>query len=200
MDFFDAAPMGCAGVTSFNAIRKAVLTPGSTVAVLGIGGLGHLALQFAAKMGHRTVAIARGADRMALARELGAHEFIDATEGSMGEALAGLGGADLIVCTAQTTEPVAGLFVGLRPHGRLTLLGVDDGLITLPAAQLVMGELSVGGIVTGNTRDIEETMRFALTAGVRPLVEKMPLAAANEALERIDKGHVAFRIVLDTNA
>ena len=197
MDFFDAAPMGCAGVTTFNAIRKANLAPGSAVAVLGIGGLGHLAIQFAAKMGFHTIAIARGAERAGLARSLGAHDFIDATAGPAGKALAALGGADLVVCTAQTSEPVSGLLAGLRPHGRITLLGVDSGSITLPAAMLVMHELSVGGVVTGNTRDIEETMGFALTTGVRPLVERMPLEAANEALARIEAGNVAFRIVLD---
>ncbi|MDA8101489.1 MAG: zinc-binding dehydrogenase, partial [Nitrospiraceae bacterium] len=197
MDFLDAAPMGCAGVTTFNAIRKANLAPGATVAVLGIGGLGHLAIQFAAKMGFYTIALARGGERAGLARSLGAHDFVDATAHPAGKALAALGGADLIVCTAQTTEPVSGLLAGLRPHGRLTLLGVDDGTITLPAALLVMHELSVGGVVTGNTRDIEETMGFALMAGVRPLVERMPLEAANEALARIEAGNVAFRIVLD---
>ncbi len=197
MDFFDAAPMGCAGVTTFNAIRKANLAPGATVAVLGIGGLGHLALQFSNKMGFRTIAIARGAARDGLARGLGAHDYIDTTAGPAGKALAEMGGADLIVCTAQTTEPVSGLLAGLRPHGRLTLLGVDDGSITLPAAQLVMHELSVGGVVTGNTRDIEETMAFALRTGVRPLIERMPLESANEALERIGAGNVAFRIALD---
>ena len=167
------------------------------MAVLGIGGLGHLALQFSNKMGFRTIAIVRGAARDELARGLGAHDYIDTTAGPAGKALAEMGGADLIVCTAQTTEPVSGLLAGLRPHGRLTLLGVDDGSITLPAAQLVMHELSVGGVVTGNTRDIEETMAFALRTGVRPLIERMPLESANEALERIGAGNVAFRIVLD---
>lgn len=200
MDFFDAAPMGCAGVTTFNAIRKSGLAPGSTVAVFGIGGLGHLAIQFSAKMGFRTIAIARGPERAELARRLGAHEYIDATAGSAGDVLKELGGADLIVCTAQTTEPISGLLAGLRSHGRLTVLGVDEGAITVPVAQLVMRELHVSGVVTGSTNDIEEAMAFALTTGVRPMIEKMPLRAANEALERIAAGNIGFRIVLDAKA
>jgi D-arabinose 1-dehydrogenase-like Zn-dependent alcohol dehydrogenase len=197
MDFFDAAPMGCAGVTTFNAIRHANLAPGATVAVFGVGGLGHLAVQFAAAMGYRTIAIARGQDRAALARELGAHEYVDSTASPAGAALAELGGADLIVCTAPTTEPVAELLGGLRVGGRLTLIGIDGGSVQVPVAQMVMNAQVLTGHLTGSPRDTEEAMRFAAINGVRPVVERMPLAKANDALERIRTGKPRFRIVLD---
>lgn len=197
LTFVDAAPMGCAGVTTFNAVRHARLTPGATVAVFGLGGLGHLAVQFAAAMGYRTVAIARGPERAELARELGAHEYIDSAERPAGAALADLGGADLIVCTAPTTEPVAELLTGLRVDGRLTLIGVDGGTVAVPAAQLVMKGQTLTGHLTGSAHDTEEAMRFAVTTGVRPLVERMPLTEANEAVARIRAGEPRFRIVLD---
>jgi alcohol dehydrogenase len=197
MDPFDAAPMGCAGVTTFNAIRHAHLAPGATVAVFGIGGLGHFAVQFAAKMGYRTITIARGSERADLARELGAHEYLDSSASPAGSALAELGGADLIVCTAPTTEPVAELLGGLRVGGRLTMVGVDGGVVQVPAAQMVMNSQVLTGHLTGSARDIEEAMRFAQTNGVRPMVERMPLSQANEALARIHEGKPRFRIVLD---
>jgi D-arabinose 1-dehydrogenase-like Zn-dependent alcohol dehydrogenase len=200
LDDFDAAPMGCAGVTTFNAIRHAPLAPGATVAVFGLGGLGHLAVQFAAAMGYHTVAIGRGPQRAELARELGAHEYVDSAEQPAGAALAGLGGADLIVSTAPTTEPVVELLTGLRVGGRLTLIGVDGGTVAVPAAQLVMNGQTLTGHLTGSAHDTEEAMRFAVTTGVRPLVERMSLAQANEAVARIRAGAPRFRIVLDPAA
>ncbi|SNR40577.1 zinc-binding dehydrogenase [Blastococcus mobilis] len=197
LDDFDAAPMGCAGVTTFNAVRHAHLTPDATVAVFGLGGLGHLAVQFAAAMGYRTIAIARGPERAHLARELGAHDYLDSAERPAGAALADLGGADLIVSTAPTTEPVAELLTGLRVGGRLTLIGVDGGSVQVPAAQLVMNGQTLTGHLTGSPRDTEEAMQFAVTTGVRPHVERMPLARANEAVARIRAGAPRFRIVLD---
>ncbi|MEU6986455.1 alcohol dehydrogenase catalytic domain-containing protein [Streptomyces sp. NPDC046324] len=130
LDLFDAAPFGCAGVTTFNAVRQAGIHAGGRVAVFGMGGLGHLALQFAAKLGYETVAIARGGDREKLARDLGAHHYIDCDEQKPGAALKELGGADLIVCTASSTAPADELLTGLNTHGQLTLVGVDAGSVT----------------------------------------------------------------------
>jgi D-arabinose 1-dehydrogenase-like Zn-dependent alcohol dehydrogenase len=191
-----AAPFGCAGVTTYNAIRQAHLRPGSRVAVFGIGGLGHLAVQFAARMGHETVAIARGADRESLAHELGAHHYLDSTARPPGAALAELGGADLIVSTASSTEPVDELFEGLRPGGQLTVIGIDAGSVTVPAARLVMNGHRIAGHLTGSPRDVEDAMAFAVTTGVRVAVERFPLERAADALDHLRAGRARFRIVL----
>ncbi|MFF7790339.1 alcohol dehydrogenase catalytic domain-containing protein [Streptomyces sp. NPDC007991] len=198
LDFFDAAPFGCAGVTTFNAVRKAGTRAGGRVAVFGIGGLGHLAVQFAAKLGFETVAIARGGEREKLARDLGAHHYIDSDAQEPGAALKELGGADLIVHTASSTAPVAELLTGLNVHGQLTLVGVDAGSVTVPAARLVMNGHTVTGHLTGSPRETEETMRFAVINGVRPMIERMPLEQAGEAVTRLRSGAPRFRIVLDT--
>jgi alcohol dehydrogenase len=199
-DFVDAARMGCAGVTAFNAVRHADLAPGATVAVFGLGGLGHLAVWFAAAMGHRTTAIARGTERAALARELGAYDYVDSTARAAGTAVADLGGADLIVCTAPTTGPVAELLTGLRVGGRLMLIGIDGGSVALPVAQTVMNGQILTGQLTGSARDTQEAMRFAVITGVRPMVERMPPEQANEAVDRLRAGKPRFRIVLEPAA
>lgn len=198
LDLFDAAPFGCAGVTAFNAVRKAGTRAGGRVAVFGIGGLGHLALQFAAKLGYETIAIARGRDREKTARELGAHHYLDSNAQAPGAALKELGGADLIVCTASSTGPVDELLTGLNVHGQLTLVGVDAGSLNVPAAQLVMNGHTITGHLTGSARETEEAMEFAVTNGVRPMIERMPLEQAGEALTRLRSGAPRFRIVLDT--
>jgi D-arabinose 1-dehydrogenase-like Zn-dependent alcohol dehydrogenase len=200
LDFADAAPMGCAGVTTFNAIRHAHLHPGATVAVFGLGGLGHLAVQFAAAMGHRTIAIARGPERAELARELGAHAYVDSAERPAGATLADVGGADLIVATAPNTQPAGDLLTGLRVGGRLTLIGIDGGTIAVDAAQLVMNTQTLTGHLTGSAHDTEAAMQFALTTGVRPMIEEMPLTQANEAVARLRAGAPRFRIVLHPEA
>ncbi|OMI35462.1 alcohol dehydrogenase catalytic domain-containing protein [Streptomyces sparsogenes] len=198
LDLVDAAPFGCAGVTTFNAIRKAGIRAGGRVAVFGIGGLGHLAVQFAAKLGHETIAIARGGDREQLAHDLGAHHYIDSNAQAPGPALKELGGADLIVCTASSTAPVDELLAGLGVHGQLTLVGVDAGSVTVPAARIVMNGHTLTGHLTGSPRETEEAMAFAVTTGVRPLIERMPLAKADEAVTQLRSGAPRFRIVLDT--
>lgn len=195
--FAEAAPMGCAGVTTFNAIRRAQLRPSSRVAVFGIGGLGHLAVQFATRMGYDVVAIARGTDREQSARELGARYYIDSDAEDPGDALAGIGGADLIVATATSTAPVAGLLRGLRRHGRLTMIGVDGGTVEIPAALVVMNGITLTGHLTGTPTEIEDAMRFAVVTGVRPVVEQTPLENADAALERLRAGKARFRIVLN---
>ncbi|MER7794375.1 alcohol dehydrogenase catalytic domain-containing protein [Streptomyces sp. NPDC097640] len=198
LDLFDAAPFGCAGVTTFNAVRTAGTRAGGRVAVFGIGGLGHLAVQFAAKLGYETIAIARGSDREQLARALGAHHYIDGNAQAPGAALRQLGGADLIVHTASATAPVDELLTGLNVHGQLTLVGVDSGSVTVPAAQLVMNGHTLTGHLTGSARETEEAMEFAVTNGVRPMIERMPLEQAGEAVARLRSGAPRFRIVLDT--
>ncbi|KAF2775956.1 alcohol dehydrogenase catalytic domain-containing protein [Streptomyces sp. OM5714] len=199
LDLFDAAPFGCAGVTNFNAIRKAGIRAGGRVAVFGIGGLGHLAVQFAAKLGYETVAVARGGDREHLVRELGAHHYVDSDARAPGAALKELGGADLIVCTASSTAPVDELLTGLRTHGQLTLVGVDAGSVTVPAARLVMNGHTLTGHLTGSPRETEEAMVFAVITGVRPMIERMPLEKADDAVTRLRSGAPRFRIVLDTS-
>jgi D-arabinose 1-dehydrogenase-like Zn-dependent alcohol dehydrogenase len=197
---FDAAPFGCAGVTTFNAIRRAPLTAGARVVVFGIGGLGHLAVQFAAKLGYEVVAIARGADRETLALSLGASSYIDSTHRAPGRTLAELGGADLIVYTASSTEPVDELITGLRVGGRLTLIGVDAGSVTVPVAQLVMNAQVITGHLTGSALDIEETMRFAVANDIHPMTERLPLERAAEGVERVRDGSARFRVVLDARS
>ncbi len=198
MDLFDAAPFGCASVTTFNAVRKAGTRAGGRVAVFGLGGLGHLAVQFAAKLGYETVAIARGGGRAGLARELGAHHYLDSTAEEPGAALAQLGGADLIVYTASSTAPVDELLHGLNAHGQLTLVGIDAGSLTIPAARLVMHGQTLTGHLTGSARETEEAMEFAVATGVRPMIERMPLKRAGEAVARLRSAAPRFRIVLDT--
>ncbi len=197
LDDFDAAPLGCAGVTTFTAIRHAGIPAGGRVAVFGIGGLGHLAVQFAAKMSYEVVAIARGTERETLARELGACHYIDSAATEPGAALHEMGGADLLLSTASATAPLAELVRGLRVHGRLTIIGVDGGTLEVPTAELTMKSIMLTGHLTGSARDVEQTMRFALLNGVRPMIERMPLEQAAEAVERLEAGNARFRIVLD---
>ncbi|MFI6093122.1 alcohol dehydrogenase catalytic domain-containing protein [Streptomyces sp. NPDC051218] len=199
LDLFDAAPFGCAGVTTFNAVRKAAIPAGGRIAVFGIGGLGHLALQFAAGLGYETVAIARGEEREKLTRTLGAAHYIDSDAQAPGAALKALGGADLIVYTASSTAPVDELLAGLNTHGQLTLVGVDAGSVTVPAAQLVMNGHTLTGHLTGSARETEQAMEFAVTNDIRPMIERMPLQQADDAVTRLRSGAPRFRIVLDTS-
>ena len=198
-DTYEAAPMGCAGVTTFNAVRYCGAPAGGRIAVLGIGGLGHLGVQFAVAMGHEVYAIARGSEREQLARRLGAHHYIDSDANDAGTTLSEVGGADVIISTASTTAPVAGLTRGLRPRGRLVVIGVDDGTIPIPAGPLVANAQSITGHITGSSLDVEEAMRFALLNGVRPMIERAPLEAANNELQRLKNGDPRFRIVLDAS-
>ena len=197
MPFDDAAPFGCAGVTTFNAIRRANLPAGDRVAIFGLGGLGHLAVQFAAALGYETIALARGEGRAAQALELGADRYVDTTEESASEVLTALVGADLIVYPASDTAPAADLIDGLAAHGRLTLVGVDAGRLDIPVAALVFRGRVVTGHLTGSPRDTEDAMRFALRTGVRPVIEHFPLGEAAAALDRMRRGAVRFRAVLD---
>ncbi|WP_416973053.1 alcohol dehydrogenase catalytic domain-containing protein [Streptomyces sp. 4F14] len=192
----EAAPFGCAGVTTFNALRHSGAGPGDLVAVLGIGGLGHLAVRFAAAMGFETVALARGEEKRALAEELGARHYIDTERHQPGAALAELGGARLILSTASSTKPLTELVDGLAPHGRLTVVGFDGTPLQLPLAKLVMSARSVTGHLTGSPADTEQAMRFATATGVRPLIQTAPLEEAHHALNVQQEGKARFRMVL----
>ncbi|MDN0198585.1 alcohol dehydrogenase catalytic domain-containing protein [Streptomyces sp. S.PNR 29] len=192
----EAAPFGCAGVTTFNALRHSGAGPGDLVAVLGIGGLGHLAVQFAAAMGYETVAVGRGEQKRQLAQELGARHYIDTERQEPGAALRELGGARLILSTASSGKPLAELVDGLAPHGRLTIVGFDGSPLNLPLAKLVMGARSVTGHLTGSPADTEQAMRFAVATGVRPRVQTVSLEEARQALDVQQDGEARFRMVL----
>ncbi|GAA1727895.1 alcohol dehydrogenase catalytic domain-containing protein [Brachybacterium phenoliresistens] len=196
LSFVDAAPMGCAGVTAFNAVRGSGVPAGGRIAVFGIGGLGHLALQVAARSGHEVIAIARGPEREQLARELGAEEYLDCAATPPGQALHALGGADAIISTASSTEPLVELLTGLRPRGRLILVGVDAGSLELPVAPMVMHALTVTGHLTGSPADTEQAMAFAVQHGIRPVSQVLPLHQAQVALEALRRGEARFRLVL----
>ncbi|MFG2653422.1 alcohol dehydrogenase catalytic domain-containing protein [Streptomyces sp. NPDC048436] len=194
----EAASFGCAGVTTFNALRHSGAEPGDRVAVLGIGGLGHFAVQFAAAMGFETAAIGRGEDKRPTALDLGAHHYIDASAEDAGKALRAMGGARLILSTASSSKPLAGLIDGLTPHGRLTVVGFDGNPLQLPLDKLVMHARHVTGHVTGSPVDTEQAMRFALAGGVRPQVQTVPLEQTAEALKTQQAGQARFRMVLTT--
>ncbi len=197
LGFADAAPMGCAGVTVFNAVRDAGTPTGGRIAVFGIGGLGHLAVQFAAKAGHDVVAIARGTEKEEVARKLGADAYIDSAATPPGQALRALGGVDAIISTASSTEPLTELIEGLRPHGRLVLVGVDAGSLQLPVAPMVMHALTVTGHLTGSPADTEQAMQFAVRNRIRPMTQTYPLEQAQAALDALRDGDARFRLVLD---
>ncbi|QDE80515.1 alcohol dehydrogenase [Myxococcus xanthus] len=192
----DAAPLLCAGVTTFNSLRNMGAKPGSLVAVQGIGGLGHLAIQFARKLGYRTVAISRGADKRKLATELGAHEYIDTEKGEVGKALHALGGARVIMMTASSNSLVADMIGGLGRDGVLLLLGAGAEPIPVTSLQLIMKRQRVHGWPSGIPQDSQDTMDFSALTGVRSQNEVFPLERAGEAFERMMSNHARFRVVL----
>ena len=192
----DAAPLMCAGITMFNSLRNSGARAGDTVAVLGIGGLGHLGVQYANKMGFRTVAIARGKDKEDLARKLGAHHYIDSQAGDIGEALQKLGGARIVLSTvtaAKAMEPALG---GLGLNGRLIVVGADFAPMSVPSARMIGLRTGMYGWPSGTCVDSEDTMNFSVLTGVRPMIETMPLERAQEAYDRMMSGAARFRMVL----
>ncbi|MEV4263762.1 alcohol dehydrogenase catalytic domain-containing protein [Kribbella sp. NPDC049584] len=195
LSFEDAAPLMCGGITAFNALRHAHAGPGDTIAVQGVGGVGHLAIQFADKMGFRTVAINRGRDKEKLARQLGADEYIDSTEGDAGEALQALGGAAVVLATVSRAELQSELVKGLRRNGQLIVLEGSDP-IQVTGHALSDGRLSVSGWYSGVSQDSEETLNFAVLKGIRPIIETFPLEEAEEAWQHQPKANL--RIVLKT--
>jgi D-arabinose 1-dehydrogenase-like Zn-dependent alcohol dehydrogenase len=196
----DAAPLLCAGVTTFNSLRHSGAGPGDLVGVLGIGGLGHLGVQFAARMGYRTVAIARGKDKEPLARKLGARHYIDSGAQDVAGELTKLGGAAVIISTVTNGKAMSAVLGGLAANGKLILLGVAQEAIEVPSMLMVGGRRSIVGWPSGSSRDSEDTLSFSVQSGVLPMVETMPLERAAEAYERMMSGAARFRMVLITGA
>ncbi len=194
----DAAPLLCAGVTTYNALRNAPLRAGDLVAIQGLGGLGHLGVQFARRMGFRTVAIARGADKQALALELGAHIYIDSAAEDPASALQRLGGAAGILATAASGSSMGPLLAGLRPRGQLIVVGASAEPIQVSAFDLIFGGRSMKGALTGTASDIADTLAFSDLQAVRPMIEEYPLDQAPEAYARMISGRARFRVVLTT--
>jgi D-arabinose 1-dehydrogenase-like Zn-dependent alcohol dehydrogenase len=196
----DAAPLMCAGVTTFNSLRNAGARLGDTVAVLGIGGLGHLGVQFAAKGGFHTVAVARGQDKGVLARELGAHDYIDSTSQDVAAELQKLGGADVILSTLTDAASLAVAVNGLAPKGRLIILGVPEKPFELNTIPMILGERGVIGWPSGTGMDSEDTLKFSVLTGVKPTIEIYPLEKAPDAYARMESGKARFRVVITTGA
>ena len=191
----DAGPLLCAGVTTYNSLRNSGARPGDTVAVQGIGGLGHLAIQYASKMGFRTIAISRGEDKALLARELGAHEYIDTQRVTAAEGLQKLGGADLVLATAPHAEAIASTVDGLKSRGKLLIVAAPFEPVTISAFSLLSGK-TVAGWPSGSAIDSEDTMRFSALSGVRPRTETFKLEQAEAAFARMAENRVRFRAVL----
>lgn len=194
----EAAPMGCAGVTTFNALRRSVARPGDLVAILGIGGLGHLGVQFAAKMGFETVAIARGAGKEGIARELGAHHYIDNETKDVAAALRALGGAKVVLGTGTSNAAMTATLGGLAHRGELIVIGVDPEPLQVTSFVLIGGSHKIYGHASGTAREVEETLQFTVLTGVRPWIEVVPLLYAGLAVERMRSGKARFRMVLTT--
>jgi alcohol dehydrogenase, propanol-preferring len=194
----EAAPLLCAGVTTYNALRNAGMRGGDLVAVQGIGGLGHLGVQFAQHMGFRTVAIGRGPDKEKLAKDLGAHVYIDAAVEDAASVLQRMGGARGILATATSAEAMGPLVSGLAVRGKLIVVGVPAEPIQLNAFPLVFGGRSVYGSLTGTPTDAEDTLAFSVLENIQPMIETVPLEHAADAYARMMEGKARFRMVLVT--
>lgn len=192
----EAGPLLCAGITTFNALRNSGAGPGDLVAVQGIGGLGHLGIQYAAKFGYRVVGIGRGPDNATLAKKLGASVYIDSAATNAAEELQKLGGARVILATAPNAKAMSELVGGLAPRGELLTIGVPAEPLEVPLAPLIMGKRRVQGWPSGTAMDSEDTLRFSASSGVRAMIEKYTLAKVNEAFERMMSGKAEFRVVL----
>ena len=193
----DAAPLLCAGITTFNSLRNSGARIGDTVAVLGIGGLGHLGIQYAAKSGYRTVAVARGQDKAPLAKQLGAHIYIDSTSQDPAKELKKLGGANIILSTITSAKGLEWTLDGLAPSGKLIIVGApEDGPIVISPFPLLLGRLTVAGWPSGTGMDSEDTLNFSALTGVKPMIETYPLEKAEDAYNRMMSGAARFRVVL----
>jgi D-arabinose 1-dehydrogenase-like Zn-dependent alcohol dehydrogenase len=192
----EAAPLMCAGITVFNALRNSGARAGDLVAVQGIGGLGHLGIQYARKMGFRTIAIGRGGDKKALATKLGAHDYIDTAAGNPAEALQKLGGANLILATAPDSKAMSALVDGLGPRGTLLIVGAGIESLTVTPLQLITGSKRLQGWASGTGKDSEDTLRFSSLSGVRPMIERYPLEKTADAYQQMITGKARFRVVL----
>ena len=194
----DAGPLLCAGVTTFNALRNSGARIGDTVAILGIGGLGHLAIQYAAKAGYRTIAIARGTDKGPLAKQLGAHIYIDSTTQDPAKELQKLGGAQIILSTVTSAKALEWVIDGLAPAGKFILVGAPDGPVVINPFPLLLGRRTVAGWPSGTGMDSEDALNFSALTGVKPMIETYPLEKAEEAYARMMSGKARFRVVVTT--
>jgi D-arabinose 1-dehydrogenase-like Zn-dependent alcohol dehydrogenase len=192
----EAAPLLCAGITVYNALRNSDARAGDLVAVQGIGGLGHLGIQYARQMGFRTVAIGRGGDKQSLATKLGAQQYIDTNSGAPAEELQKMGGADLILATAPDSKSISALVDGLGPNGTLMIVGAAFDSLTVTPIQLIGGRKSIRGWASGTARDSQDTMKFSAFSGVRPMIERYTLERAAEAYSQMITGTARFRVVL----
>jgi D-arabinose 1-dehydrogenase-like Zn-dependent alcohol dehydrogenase len=194
----EAGPLMCAGITTFNSLRHSGAMPGDLVAILGIGGLGHLGVQFAVKMGFKTVAIARGMEKAPLATQLGAAHYIDSQSQNPAEELLKLGGAAVILATATNGKAMAAALPGLGINGKMIILGAAADPVEVSPLLLIGGRRAIAGWPSGRSIDSQDTMRFSVLTGVRPMNEVFPLERAAEAYERMMSGHARFRVVLTT--
>jgi len=200
LEYAEAAPLLCAGITTFNALRNSPAVGGDLVAILGVGGLGHLGVQFANKLGFEVVAIARGTEKEELARELGAHHYIDSTATDPAEELQKLGGAKVILSTVTVAAAMNAALGGLGPRGRMILVGADIEPVEVVPVMVIGGNLEVAGHASGTSIDSQDTLRFSALSGVRPRIETLPLEQAAEAYGRMMDGDARFRMVLTTGA
>jgi alcohol dehydrogenase/propanol-preferring alcohol dehydrogenase len=196
----EAAPLLCAGITTYNALRHSGAHAGDLVAILGVGGLGHLGVQFASKLGFDTVAIARGTGKEALALELGARRYIDSTSQDPADELRKLGGAKVILSTITNAPAVTAVLGGLGVRGKLVVVGASMEPMQIPPAMLIGGSKSIAGHASGHSGDSEDTLDFSALSGVRPVIETFPLERATEAYERMLSGEARFRVVITTGA
>ena len=192
----EAAPLLCAGATTFDALRSSGAMPGDLVAVRGVGGLGHLGNQFASKFGYRVAAIARGSEDASVARQLGASVYINSKETNAADELQKLGGAQVILATAPSSKAMTELVPGLGPNGRLLVIGATSDPMSIAPVQIIPGSLSIKGRYAGTAAGEEDTLLFAELSGVRPMIETYPLEKAGDGYARMKSGHARFRVVL----
>jgi len=192
----EAAPLLCAGITVYNALRNSGARGGDTVAVQGIGGLGHLGIQYARKLGFRTIAIGRGTAKQPLVAKLGAHEYVDTNVSAPAAALQKLGGANLILATAPDSKSMSALVDGLAANGTLLIVGAGSESLTVTPLQLIGRSRKIQGWPSGTAKDSEDTLRFSSLSGVRPMIERYPLQKAAEGYQQMISGKARFRVVL----
>jgi D-arabinose 1-dehydrogenase-like Zn-dependent alcohol dehydrogenase len=196
LDSIEAAPLLCAGITTYNSLRHAGALPGDLVAVQGIGGLGHLGIQYANKFGYRVAAIGRGPGNASLAKKLGAHVYIDSDATNAAQELQKMGGAQVILATAPSSKAMSALIDGLAPNGKLMVVGASFDPIEVTPVQLIFGVRAIQGWAAGTPADSEDTLRFSELTGVRAMIETYPLEKAGEAYARMMSGDANFRVVL----
>jgi D-arabinose 1-dehydrogenase-like Zn-dependent alcohol dehydrogenase len=196
LDAAEAAPLLCAGITTFNALRHSGAVASDVVAVLGVGGLGHLGIQFANKFGYHVVAISRGKESEGLAKKLGAHVYIDSSAMDAAAELKKLGGARVILSTAPSGKAMSSLIDGLGANGQMLVIGAGADPIEVQTGTMIFGNKELKGWASGTAPDSEDTLRFAAYTGVRPMIEKFTLEKVNEAYNRMTSGKAQFRVVL----